>query len=158
VYWDDYIQVFVGGHNVFDTRPNIFHCDAHPPNLRFVLFPFTDVTSLLKSQGQHTLNALEKLNLDKLAGQGSHFNIDGSRMNTLDRNAQRLAPLDVTGIRRQSESEGWRRGRSEALMTDCRTFLKSRIPNPTLPNRTSRAVLTARADTSNSRQSPGART
>ena len=55
VYWDDYIQVFVDGHNVFDTHPNIFHCDAHPPNLRFVLFPFTDVTGLLKTKGQHTL-------------------------------------------------------------------------------------------------------
>ena len=55
VYWDDYIQVFVDGSNVFDTHPNIFQCDAHPPNLRFVLFPFTDVTSLLKSKGQHTL-------------------------------------------------------------------------------------------------------
>ena len=55
-------------------------------------------------------NALEKLNLDKLTGQGSHFNIDGSRLNTLDRNVQRLAPLDVNGIRRQSESEGWAAG------------------------------------------------
>ena len=55
VYWDDYIQVFVDGNDVFDTRPNIFHCDAHPPNLRFVLFPFTDVTGLLKSKGRHTL-------------------------------------------------------------------------------------------------------
>ena len=55
-------------------------------------------------------NALEKLNLDKLTGQGSHFNIDGSRVNTLDRNVQRLAPLDVSGIRRQSESEGWAAG------------------------------------------------
>jgi conjugal transfer mating pair stabilization protein TraN len=53
---------------------------------------------------------LEKLNLDKLTGQGSHFNIDGSRLNTLDRNVQRLAPLDVNGIRRQSESEGWAAG------------------------------------------------
>jgi conjugal transfer mating pair stabilization protein TraN len=54
VYWDDYIQVFVDGHNVFDTHPNIFHCDAHPPNLRFVLFPFTDVTGLLKTKGHST--------------------------------------------------------------------------------------------------------
>ena len=55
VYWDDYIQVFVDGNNVFDTYPNLFQCDAHPPNHQFVMFPFTDVTGLIKSKGQHSL-------------------------------------------------------------------------------------------------------
>ena len=64
------------------------------------------ITNRLPTAG----NALEKLNLDQLTGQGSHFNIDGSRTNTLDRNVQRLAPLDVNGIRKQSESEGWAAG------------------------------------------------
>ncbi len=64
------------------------------------------ITNRLPTAG----NALEKLNLDKLTGQGSHFNIDGSRTNTLDRNVQRLAPLDVQGIRQQTESQGWSLG------------------------------------------------
>ena len=38
------------------------------------------------------------------------FNYNGSRDNTLDRKVQRLAPLDVNGIRRQSENEGWAAG------------------------------------------------
>ena len=55
-------------------------------------------------------NAADMLNLNQLTGQGSNFNIDGNRLNTLDRNVQRLAPLDVNGIRLQSESQGWAAG------------------------------------------------
>ena len=64
------------------------------------------ITNRLPTAG----NAADMLNLDKLTGQGSHFNIDGTRANTLDRNVQRLAPVDVNSIRQQSESQGWAAG------------------------------------------------
>ena len=64
------------------------------------------ITNRLPTAG----NAADMLNLNRLTGQGSNFNIDGSRLNTLDRNVQRLAPLDVNGIRQQSESQGWAAG------------------------------------------------
>jgi conjugal transfer mating pair stabilization protein TraN len=55
-------------------------------------------------------NAGQKLNLDQLTGQGSRFNVDGSRLNTLERNSQRLDQLDVPTIRSQGESQGWSLG------------------------------------------------
>lgn len=55
-------------------------------------------------------NAAEKLNLDRLTGQGSRFNVDGTRLNTLERNTQRMDPLDVPTIRSQGESQGWSLG------------------------------------------------
>jgi conjugal transfer mating pair stabilization protein TraN len=55
-------------------------------------------------------NAAQKLNLDQLTGQGSRFNVDGTRLNTLDRNVERKKGLDIPAIRDQAEGEGWGMG------------------------------------------------
>ncbi|HVP13677.1 MAG TPA: conjugal transfer mating pair stabilization protein TraN [Phycisphaerae bacterium] len=55
-------------------------------------------------------NAAQKLNLEKLTGQGSRFNVDGTRLDTLERNTRRMDQLDVPSIRSQSESQGWSSG------------------------------------------------
>lgn len=52
-------------------------------------------------------NAAEKLNLDRLTGRGSRLNVDGRRKNTLERNIERLRPLDVPELRRLGEEQGW---------------------------------------------------
>ncbi|HVO72064.1 MAG TPA: conjugal transfer mating pair stabilization protein TraN, partial [Aggregatilineaceae bacterium] len=65
--------------------------------------------AILQSTGHlpTAANAGQKLNLDQLTGQGSRFNVNGIRLNTLDRNVQRLSPLDVPAIRTQSEAQAW---------------------------------------------------
>ncbi|QSA98080.1 conjugal transfer mating pair stabilization protein TraN [Methylococcus sp. EFPC2] len=55
-------------------------------------------------------NAAHKLNLERLTGKGSRFNADGTRLDTLDRNMKRMAPLDVPSIRSQGEAQGWSLG------------------------------------------------
>ncbi|CAI8818375.1 conjugal transfer mating pair stabilization protein TraN [Methylocaldum szegediense] len=55
-------------------------------------------------------SAAAKLNLERLTGAGSRLNVDGTRLNTLDRNRVRLDGLDVPAIRREAEEEGWALG------------------------------------------------
>jgi conjugal transfer mating pair stabilization protein TraN len=68
--------------------------------------------AILKETGHlpTAANAAQKLNLDQLTGQGSRFNVSDRRLNTLDRNIERMKALDVPAIRSQSESQGWSLG------------------------------------------------
>jgi conjugal transfer mating pair stabilization protein TraN len=56
------------------------------------------------------LTAAQQLNLEQMTGAGSRFNVDGTRRNTLQRNRERLQPLDVPALRRQGEAQGWAAG------------------------------------------------
>jgi conjugal transfer mating pair stabilization protein TraN len=53
----------------------------------------------------------QKYNLDKLTGKGSRLNVDGTRLNTLERNQKRLDEgLDVPSVRTNAEAQGWSLG------------------------------------------------